>query len=65
MRELAANVLVVALSAGLLWHFGLIVKYKQVLFQEPNTLILSLEVVMFTGFIVFAIFNIIKLVRSK
>jgi len=65
MREMLANIMVIALSIGLLWHFGCIIKYKQFYIQEPNILILVSEIAMFCAFIAFAIFNIIKLLRSK
>ena len=65
MREMMSNIIVIALSVAFLWHFSLIVNGKQVLIQEPNILIWSIEVTMFCAFITFAIVNIIKLVRSK
>ncbi|MBA7692259.1 hypothetical protein ES703_100822 [subsurface metagenome] len=63
MREMLANLIVIALSGGILWHFYLIAIHGAIIIYEPNTLIWSFEVVMFLGVIAFAIFNIIKLVR--
>jgi len=65
MREIAANVLVVGLSIGILFHFYRIISEGSVTIYETNTLILSLEIAMFIGFIAFAVVNITKRWRGK
>lgn len=65
MREIAANVLIIGLSIGILYHFYLIITEGSVTIYEPNTLILSVEIAMFIGFIAFALVNIIKCWRGK
>ncbi len=65
MREFIANLIVICLSLGVLFHFYLIATRGAFTIYESNTLILSLEVAMFTGFVLFAILNIIKAVRDR
>lgn len=65
MREWLANGIVIGLSLAFLVHFSLIVKYGKLLIQEPNPIMLGFEIVMMAGFIAFAIFNMIKIVRRR
>lgn len=65
MREYFANLLVIALSVAFLAHFSLIVIYKHISYQEPNSIILGLEIVILICFIAFAIVNIRHIKRSK
>jgi hypothetical protein len=54
----------VCLASAFLVHFGMIVKYKQVLIHEPNIYILWLEIVLITAIMVFGIVNMVKLIRK-
>lgn len=65
MREMLANIIVIALSGCLLWHFYLLVTHGAIYIYETNPLISSIEIMMFCVFIGFAIANIMKLLRSS
>jgi len=43
IKDLVIDLLIISLSAALLWHFSNIWRYGQHLIQEPNIVILSLE----------------------
>ncbi len=43
VTDLIADILIIALSAGLLWHLSNIWRYGQYLVGEPNIAIRSLE----------------------
>ena len=43
MKSLAGNVMLIGLSASLLWHFSNIWRYGNHLIVEPNIVILSVE----------------------
>lgn len=65
MREALANIIVLALSVAFLFHFSFIVIYGSFFIQEPNPIILSLEIALFIGCIGFAIANLIRLWRGS
>ena len=60
MRFFVLNILVIALASALLTHFGLIIRYGEVVILEPNLVILTLEVCFLVGCITFAIVNLIR-----
>jgi len=43
MKSLAVNIMLIGLSASLLWHFSNIWRYGNHLIVEPNIVILSVE----------------------
>jgi len=55
------NALLAGLAIAFLVHFGLIVKYDQVLIQEPNPWILATEVALFVGCLALAAYNLVRL----
>lgn len=63
MREIMANVIILALASAFLAHFALIVKYGGYFIREPNLAILSLEIALLIGIMAFAILNIIRRLR--
>ena len=65
MREGLANIIIIGLSVAFLLHFSLIAIYGTLLIQEPCKVILYSEITMFVVFIGFAVYNLIKLSRSK
>lgn len=65
MREWLANFIVLGLSAVFLWLFILIAIQETVTIQEPNPIILGLEIAIFVGFIAFAVVNMVGLLRGS
>jgi hypothetical protein len=63
MREGMANGLMLGLAIAFLWHFAMIVRYGQVLIQEPSPVVLWLEVVLLLGVAAFGIYNVIRVGR--
>ena len=64
MREYASNALLVALSMAFLWHFYFIVRHKTVVIQEPNPIILVLEVAAIFGCLVLGVVNMARVLRE-
>jgi len=63
MRVMIIHILLIGMSAAFLWLFSNIVKFKGVVLQEPIIPVLYLEVVVFSGCLIFAIVSLVKLVR--
>ena len=61
MKNAIADVLIIGLSVGIIWHFSNIWRYGQHLIQEPNTVILSLET---AGLLLILIFGVIKFISD-
>lgn len=59
VTDLIADILIIALSAGLLWHLSNIWRYGQYLIQEPNIVILSLET---AGLLAILVFGVARMV---
>ena len=57
MKSLAADVMLIGLSASLLWHFSNIWRYGNHLVREPNIVILSVET---AGLVFVLVFGVIK-----
>ena len=49
LKDLIANIVIISMSASLLWHFSNIWRYEQCLVSEPNIIIRSIE----TGWFLF------------
>ncbi len=65
MREVITNVMLIISSVAFLWHLSYIAIWEKVIINEPNKLILSLEMVLMVGFIIFAYLNIINWFKRK
>jgi len=61
MKNAIADVLIIGLSVGIIWHFSNIWRYGQHLIQEPNIVILSLET---AGLLLILIFGITKFISD-
>lgn len=61
MKNAIADVLIIGLSVGIIWHFSNIWRYGQHLIQEPNIVILILET---AGLIVIFTFGISKYISG-
>jgi len=59
-RNFLANMIIIALSTAFLAHFGFIAYYGQIVISEPHTVILALEMIGLTSFVVFASFNLAR-----
>ena len=59
MKEVISDLLVMGMSAALLWHFSNIWRYGQHLIQEPNIIILSLETAMFLLILAFGVYKFV------
>lgn len=61
-RWLSSDVLVMGLSAALLWHFSNIWRYGgQYLIQEPNRTVLIVETI---GLVFVLVFGIVQFIRE-
>ena len=65
MREWLANAIVIGLSIALLFHFGLIAIHGSFVVQEPNIIILSLEIIGLVGVLSFALVNMVRIWRRR
>ena len=65
MRIWMANVFVIALGLALLWHFSMIAIYGRVSIGEPNTFVLVSEIVLVSGIVGFAVYNLIRMVKDE
>lgn len=63
LRWWMTNAIMLSMAIAFLVHFGFIVMYKTVTIQEPNEVILSLEIASLVAIVVFAFLNFIKLAR--
>jgi hypothetical protein len=59
LRNILANFLLTGLSVAFLWHFAYIWRYEQILVQEPNIIIRSLETAMLLFIFAFGISRIV------
>ncbi len=59
-----SSIMIMALSAALLWHFSNIWLYGQHLIQEPNIKILVIETVGLAIILVFGIYMFIREVKK-
>lgn len=62
-RRSLTNLLMMGLALAFLVHFGLIVAYGTVVIQEPNVIMLSLEIVLLVGIVILGIYNFIDLIH--
>lgn len=65
MRQVITNLIMVGEAVAFLALFLSILKYGSVLIQEPNMVILALEIAMMVGFIVFGLLNFYKQTGGK
>lgn len=65
LREYLSHGIVIALSAGLLWVFSLIVIHKRVAIGEPNIAILSIEMALLLGFVAFSVVSVLRAVKRE
>lgn len=59
-RYFMANLLTISLAMALLACFGVIVIYGGYYIEEPNSVILSLEILLLLGCIGFGVYNLIR-----
>lgn len=64
MREYLALALVTALSVILLVQLMFVVLYGAITIREPNTFILGIEIIMLVSCMIFAIINMVKIIRK-
>ncbi len=65
MKHWFADILVIGMSAALLWHFSNIWRFGQHLIGEPNLYIRTFETVMLAGILVFGICRFVSSLRHK
>lgn len=65
MRYWVTNCILIGMAVCFLIHFSLIAVYKQLLIDEPHTVILGLEMALMVGVISLGIFNIINYLRLE
>jgi len=65
VRNIFANILLLALALAFLMHFSLIIAWGQVTVQEPNRLILGLEMAGLTAIAGLAVYNLAKSRKDK
>lgn len=63
MFEVISNILLLAVTAALLVHFVLIVRYASYIAQEPNPVILFAEVVMLLAILCYSVVRVIVGIR--
>jgi hypothetical protein len=61
IKDVIADGAIIGMSAALLWHFSNIWRYGQHLIQEPNKVILTLEMV---GLLVIFAFGVTRFIGS-
>ena len=61
MKGLVINVMLIGLSASLLWHFSNIWRYGNHLVGEPNIVILSVET---AGLVFILVFGVVRCIRD-
>lgn len=60
MKEIIADIAIMAMSVAFLGHFFTIWRYGRVLIQEPNIIIRSLETALFLVILAFGIYKFVK-----
>ena len=65
MREYITSGLLVALSLAFLTHFYFIVAHGTLIIQEPNLIILSVEIAALFGCAIFGVVNMVRAVRRR
>lgn len=65
MKSLAIDVMLIGLSASLLWHFSNIWRYGNHLIREPNIVILSVETAGLLFILVFGVAKCISDLKSE
>ena len=65
MKEALAYALVAGMSAALLWHFSLIVRFGSFTVQEPKMVILTLEIILLLACLIFAVAGFVKLLLQR
>ena len=61
---LVKDSLIIGMSLALLWHFSNIVRYGSHLIQEPNTAILTGEVILLSSILVFGLWSAVRMFRK-
>ena len=62
MKNTFSNMIIISLSAVLLWHFSNIWRFGQHLVGEPNIIVRSIETALIAGILVF---GMVKFVRDR
>jgi len=63
VKDLITDVVIISLSASLLWHFSNIWRYDEYLVGEPNIIIRSLETVVLLLILAFGVHRYISDLR--
>ncbi len=50
----------IGMATAFLWHFGIIARYGSFIIQEPNRVILTLEIALLIGIVIFSTYTFIK-----